>query len=233
MAQPGIDGILGIDTATADVAVAVAIGGRVVCERGDGPEPGGRPRHASRLLADVERGGHERRAAGSGSGRSRSGSAPARSPACGSGSRPRGRWPRAAACRWSGSARLPRWRAGSASSAPGRARLAVIDARRERGLRGALRELGARRSGARSSTSPEALAERLAEPARAPRGGRGRLATISAAARVRGRGGASRRGPGSPDGGAARLRAGRGGRAGAARGGQTGLSEKTRRGGMA
>jgi tRNA threonylcarbamoyladenosine biosynthesis protein TsaB len=47
--------ILGIDTATADTAVAVGAGGEPVAEERVGPEPGGRPRHARALLASVER----------------------------------------------------------------------------------------------------------------------------------------------------------------------------------
>jgi tRNA threonylcarbamoyladenosine biosynthesis protein TsaB len=47
--------ILGIDTATADVAVAVARAGDVVWERREPPSGKGRPRHAETLLAAVER----------------------------------------------------------------------------------------------------------------------------------------------------------------------------------
>jgi tRNA threonylcarbamoyladenosine biosynthesis protein TsaB len=50
---PRRGGILGIDTATADAAVAVTIAGEVASERRAGPL-GGRPRHASMLLTEVE-----------------------------------------------------------------------------------------------------------------------------------------------------------------------------------
>lgn len=46
--------VLGIDTATDDVAVAVADGDGVVSERRVEPEPGARPRHATALLGEVE-----------------------------------------------------------------------------------------------------------------------------------------------------------------------------------
>lgn len=51
MALPSI---LAFDTATADTAVAVTIGGELAAERRDGPEPGGRPRHAAALMGAVE-----------------------------------------------------------------------------------------------------------------------------------------------------------------------------------
>jgi tRNA threonylcarbamoyladenosine biosynthesis protein TsaB len=51
--QPRRGGILGIDTATADAAVAVTIAGEVASEHRAGPVDG-RPRHASMLLAEVE-----------------------------------------------------------------------------------------------------------------------------------------------------------------------------------
>jgi tRNA threonylcarbamoyladenosine biosynthesis protein TsaB len=47
-------GILGLDTSTADAAVAVTIEGEAVSEGRVGPEPGGRPRHAAMLLAEIE-----------------------------------------------------------------------------------------------------------------------------------------------------------------------------------
>jgi tRNA threonylcarbamoyladenosine biosynthesis protein TsaB len=47
--------VLGFDTATADVAVAVARGGEVLADRSVRAEPGARPRHAAELLAEVER----------------------------------------------------------------------------------------------------------------------------------------------------------------------------------
>ena len=46
--------VLGFDTATADTAVAVTIEGGVAAERRAGPEPGGRPRHAVALMAEIE-----------------------------------------------------------------------------------------------------------------------------------------------------------------------------------
>ena len=49
-----VTGILGIDTATADTAVAVAVDGATLAERRTGPEQGGRPRHAAALLEEVE-----------------------------------------------------------------------------------------------------------------------------------------------------------------------------------
>ncbi len=45
---------LAFDTATADTTVAVCDGAEPVVERAVGPEPGGRPRHGSALLALVE-----------------------------------------------------------------------------------------------------------------------------------------------------------------------------------
>lgn len=55
MAQSGGgDGILGIETSTADAAVAVTVGGDLVEERRAAPDGAGRPRHATRLLAEVE-----------------------------------------------------------------------------------------------------------------------------------------------------------------------------------
>ena len=46
--------ILGFDTATADTAVAVAVGDEIAAERRAGPEPGGRPSHAAVLLHEIE-----------------------------------------------------------------------------------------------------------------------------------------------------------------------------------
>jgi tRNA threonylcarbamoyladenosine biosynthesis protein TsaB len=54
MADAGGDGILGIDTATAGAAVAVAAGGELLSERYAGSGPDGRPRHSARLLGEVE-----------------------------------------------------------------------------------------------------------------------------------------------------------------------------------
>jgi tRNA threonylcarbamoyladenosine biosynthesis protein TsaB len=48
------DGVLGLDTATADATVAVSVGGELVAERRAAPAPGGRPRHASMLAREVE-----------------------------------------------------------------------------------------------------------------------------------------------------------------------------------
>jgi tRNA threonylcarbamoyladenosine biosynthesis protein TsaB len=55
--RPSSEGpaILGIDTATADVAVAVAHAGDIVWEESEPPSESGRPRHAATLLATVER----------------------------------------------------------------------------------------------------------------------------------------------------------------------------------
>lgn len=47
--------VLGIDTATAATAVAVTRGAELIDERLAGPEPEGRPRHATVLLAEIER----------------------------------------------------------------------------------------------------------------------------------------------------------------------------------
>jgi tRNA threonylcarbamoyladenosine biosynthesis protein TsaB len=46
--------ILGFDTSTAHLSVAVSAGTGVVCERTIDPDPGGRPRHARELLGVVE-----------------------------------------------------------------------------------------------------------------------------------------------------------------------------------
>jgi tRNA threonylcarbamoyladenosine biosynthesis protein TsaB len=46
--------VLGIDTATADTAVAVTRDGDLVEERLSGPGPDGRPRHSQTVLADAE-----------------------------------------------------------------------------------------------------------------------------------------------------------------------------------
>jgi tRNA threonylcarbamoyladenosine biosynthesis protein TsaB len=46
--------ILGLDTATADTAVAVTIDGRLASERRAEPDGSGRPRHAAMLLAEVD-----------------------------------------------------------------------------------------------------------------------------------------------------------------------------------
>jgi tRNA threonylcarbamoyladenosine biosynthesis protein TsaB len=46
--------VLGVDTATAETAVAVTIDGEVAFERAAGPADGGRPRHAAALSAAIE-----------------------------------------------------------------------------------------------------------------------------------------------------------------------------------
>ena len=46
--------VLGIDTSTADAAVAVTREGDLVAEGAAGPDEGGRPRHSALLLAEVE-----------------------------------------------------------------------------------------------------------------------------------------------------------------------------------
>lgn len=51
--------VLGFDTATADVAVAVARGAEILVERTIRAEPGARPRHAAELLAEIERAASE------------------------------------------------------------------------------------------------------------------------------------------------------------------------------
>jgi tRNA threonylcarbamoyladenosine biosynthesis protein TsaB len=48
------DRVLGFDTATPDVAVAVTSDGETLTERSVEPEPGGRPRAATALLPEVE-----------------------------------------------------------------------------------------------------------------------------------------------------------------------------------
>jgi tRNA threonylcarbamoyladenosine biosynthesis protein TsaB len=53
-ATPPIPGILGLDTATADTAVAVAIAGDEVIEGWAAPGENGRPRHAATVLAEIE-----------------------------------------------------------------------------------------------------------------------------------------------------------------------------------
>jgi tRNA threonylcarbamoyladenosine biosynthesis protein TsaB len=49
-----VDHVLGIDTSTAQLSVAVTAGGEVVGERSVEPDPTGRPRHARELLLAVE-----------------------------------------------------------------------------------------------------------------------------------------------------------------------------------
>lgn len=52
-ASTDLDGILGLDTATADTVVAVVAGERVIAERAVAPAADGRPRHAAALLEQV------------------------------------------------------------------------------------------------------------------------------------------------------------------------------------
>jgi tRNA threonylcarbamoyladenosine biosynthesis protein TsaB len=47
-------GILGFDTATAELTVALVVDGEPVAEADAAPEPGGRPRHATELLPAIE-----------------------------------------------------------------------------------------------------------------------------------------------------------------------------------
>jgi tRNA threonylcarbamoyladenosine biosynthesis protein TsaB len=47
--------VLGIDTATADAAVAVSRDGELVAEGSVGPDDGGRPQHSRVLLGEIER----------------------------------------------------------------------------------------------------------------------------------------------------------------------------------
>jgi tRNA threonylcarbamoyladenosine biosynthesis protein TsaB len=53
-APPSGTAVLGVDTATDEVAVAVASGDRLIDERRVEPDPGERPRHATALLGEVE-----------------------------------------------------------------------------------------------------------------------------------------------------------------------------------
>jgi tRNA threonylcarbamoyladenosine biosynthesis protein TsaB len=48
------DAVLGVDTATSDVAVAVTVSGEVVYENRVAPAAGERPRHSAALLAEIE-----------------------------------------------------------------------------------------------------------------------------------------------------------------------------------
>ena len=149
--------MLGIDTATADTAVAVAMA-RVGVERAEA-----RSRRtvapAAVLLAEVEACvGRGRRvgAGGADRGRRRAG---VLHRACGSASRPRGRWHRRAG--FPGGGRHARG-AGGRRSASERPRTAARCAARRaprRGLRGPLRPRE-RSSGSRSSPLPGELAER-------------------------------------------------------------------------
>lgn len=53
-ASTTFDGLLGVDTATADATAAVTLGGKLVSERSASPGEDGRPRHARALLAEIE-----------------------------------------------------------------------------------------------------------------------------------------------------------------------------------
>jgi tRNA threonylcarbamoyladenosine biosynthesis protein TsaB len=166
--------ILGIDTATADSAVAVAAEGEVLSERRAGPEPGGRPRHAAVLMDEVEgavadAGGWDRIhliAVGIGPGTFtglRIGIATARALAQARGLE---------VAPVSSLAALGR---GIGESAPGRPRLALLDARRSELFAALFDAAGAEAWGAETLT-PEALAERLAGAAETPvAGGDGSL----------------------------------------------------------
>jgi hypothetical protein len=46
--------VLGLDTSTAELTVALVANGTVIAEREAGPDAGGRPRHATALLPAVE-----------------------------------------------------------------------------------------------------------------------------------------------------------------------------------
>lgn len=152
--------ILGFDTATADTAVAVAIGEEVAAERRTGPEPGGRPSHVAVLLDEIEAcvaeaGGWQRigrLAVGIGPGTFtglRVGIATARALAQGRG------LPVAAVGSLAALAR------GIGEEAPDRHRLALIDARR-REVFAALYDPAGEEVIAPVAIGPEALAERLA-----------------------------------------------------------------------
>jgi tRNA threonylcarbamoyladenosine biosynthesis protein TsaB len=52
---PRHDTVVGFDTATADVSVAITRRGECIAERAVAAPAGGRPRHASELLAEIER----------------------------------------------------------------------------------------------------------------------------------------------------------------------------------
>lgn len=52
-APTGFEGLLGVDTATADTAVAVTFAGELVSERSVPPGTDGRPRHAPALLGEI------------------------------------------------------------------------------------------------------------------------------------------------------------------------------------
>jgi tRNA threonylcarbamoyladenosine biosynthesis protein TsaB len=53
--NPGYATVLGFDTATADVSVAITRDGALLSERRVPPPPGSNPRHAAELLGEIER----------------------------------------------------------------------------------------------------------------------------------------------------------------------------------
>ena len=219
------DAILGIDTATSDVAAACTRGDEVVFERLAGSPAEGRPRHSSALLELVgdavgTAGGWARIeaiAVGLGPGTFtglRVGIATARALGQARGLPLVGvELARGAGPRDRGTARTPAARAHRRPS--------------QRGLRGALRPR--RRDDLATARRGPGGGRRAHCRARChPTCRRGRLATIPSGARGRWRGGASRRGPDAPDGGAAHLRARRGRRSGGTRAGEAYLPTKTR-----
>jgi tRNA threonylcarbamoyladenosine biosynthesis protein TsaB len=165
---PRHDTVLGFDTATADVSVAITSGRECVGERALAAPAGGRPRHASELLAEIERavgdaGGWERVdliAVGIGPGSYtglRVGIATARAIAQALSKPIAGVCSLAALAR--GIAQLP--------FSAGRSRLAVIDARRSE-IFAALHDPDGRRTWGPVVAAPATLAERLAEAGGTP-----------------------------------------------------------------
>jgi tRNA threonylcarbamoyladenosine biosynthesis protein TsaB len=165
---PRHDTVVGFDTATADVSVAITRRGECVAERAVAAPAGGRPRHASELLAEIEQavgdaGGWERVdliAVGIGPGSYtglRVGIATARGIAQALSKPIAGVCSLAALAR--GIAELP--------FSEGRSRLAVIDARRSE-VFAALHEPDGRRTWGPVVAAPATLAERLAETGGTP-----------------------------------------------------------------
>jgi tRNA threonylcarbamoyladenosine biosynthesis protein TsaB len=157
--------VLGLDTATSDATVALAVGGELVFEERAGPEPGGKPRHAASLLGLVEEAvsvaggweGIELLAAGLGPGTFtglRIGIATARGLAQARGIEIAG---------VSSLAALARGVEGS----PERPRLALIDARRREAF-GALHDAAGEVIWEPFVDGPQALVERLGELASPP-----------------------------------------------------------------